>query len=367
MKKILILNWRDPMHSNAGGAEQATLKHALAWQNAGYSVTWFSSHTQGLLQEEEYMEIKIIRKGFYVFGVQLCAFLHLQKNKYDLVVDQIHGLPFFTPLYLNKVPKLAYIHELTKEVAWHNPYIFPINKFVGILACVAEPVIFKLFYKNMQFMTVSESTEKELKNMGVKNIKVIHNGVTMPKNYKLYPKNKNKTLIYLGAIARDKGIMDAIYIFNKLLKKHKDWNFWVVGKGEEKILKEISLIDNKKIKFFGFVEDSKKFELLSRAHLLINPSIREGWGLVNIEANAMGTPVIGYNVAGVKDSVKNDKTGILVDNKGDMITAIEDLFEDVEKYDKLSKSAKLSSLQYDWNKTTKESTELINILCKKLQ
>ena len=68
----------------------------------------------------------------------------------------------------------------------------------------------------------------------------------------------------------------------------------------------------KKVKYWGYVSQLKKFELLSRAHLLINSSSREGWGLVNIEANAVGTPVVSYRSAGLVDSVKDGVSGVVV-------------------------------------------------------
>ena len=49
---ILILNWRDPKHPNAGGAEIVTREHAKAWNKAGHSVTWFSSFFKDAKENE---------------------------------------------------------------------------------------------------------------------------------------------------------------------------------------------------------------------------------------------------------------------------------------------------------------------------
>ena len=51
---------------------------------------------------------------------------------------------------------------------------------------------------------------------------------------------------------------------------------------------------------------------MSRAHVLLVPGVREGWGLVVTEANAMGTPAMAYDVPGLQDSVINGVTGKLV-------------------------------------------------------
>ena len=51
------------------------------------------------------------------------------------------------------------------------------------------------------------------------------------------------------------------------------------------------------------------------SHLVLIPSIREGWGLIVTESNAMGTPVVAYDVNGLRDSVLDGRNGILVKGK----------------------------------------------------
>jgi len=139
-----------------------------------------------------------------------------------------------------------------------------------------------------------------------------------------------------------------------------------VGRGSSTItaqLKELSKSCGigENIKFWGYVSERKKFELLSRAWILINPSYHEGWGLVNIEANAVGTPVLGYKVHGMKDSVKNGVTGILV-AKGQYLNLAQEavkLANDPKRYDRFSKSAKKWSRNFNWERATSESLSFI--------
>ena len=63
--------------------------------------------------------------------------------------------------------------------------------------------------------------------------------------------------------------------------------------------------------FFGRVDEETKRQLMAQAHVLIVTSVREGWGLVVDEAAAVGTPSIGYNVPGLRDSV-DAAGGVLV-------------------------------------------------------
>lgn len=367
---ILILSWRGPGHPHAGGAEISTHEHAKGWVKAGHDVTLFSSYYFGAKAEEVIDGVKIIRQGAQILGVHLKAFIWYvfgNHQKYDLIIDQFHGIPFFTPLYI-KEKKLAFIHEVTKEVWNLNPWSWPFNMIPAIFGAIFEPLIFKFVYKKIPFMTVSESTKKDLSGWGIseKNITVIHNGLDIVK-VKQYAKGEKKTLIFLGALSKDKGIEDVLKIFS-VLDDIDNFRFWIVGKGEDHYLKSLKLqtiktkID-KKVKFWGFVSKEKKYELLTRAHILINPSIREGWGFVVMEAASVGTPTIGYNVPGLRDSILDGKTGIL--SRPDPVAcseAVLSLIKDEKKYETLRKNCFLWSRKFNWEKSSKESLKLIEKL-----
>ena len=66
-----------------------------------------------------------------------------------------------------------------------------------------------------------------------------------------------------------------------------------------------------KTTFFGYISEMEKIKLLSEAYCVANSSMKEGWGITNIEANACGTPVISANVPGLRDSVQEGKSGLL--------------------------------------------------------
>lgn len=369
---ILILSWRGPGHPYAGGAEQSTFAHAKGWITAGHNVTLFTSYYPGGKKEEQLDGLRIIRRGRQVFGVQLEAlkwYLFEREEKFDLVVDEFHGIPFFTPLYVC-AKKLAFIHEVTKEVWKLNPWSKPFNVIPAIVGGSLEPLVFKFIYSKINFMTVSESTKKDLVTWGIspRNITVIHNGVTVYNLRKKSKKEKRKTLIYLGAISKDKGIEDALKVFS-LINIKDDWQFWVVGKSDPRYLKKLKLLGEKlaisnKVKFWGFVDDREKFELLSRAHIAINPSVREGWGLVNIEANSVGLPVLAYDVAGSKDSIRDGKNGFLTpygDNDSLATKALK-LMDNESLYHNMEAQAITWSKNFSWEKTSKESLKLIEDL-----
>lgn len=366
---ILILSWRGPGHPNAGGAEVSTHEHAKGWVKAGHCVTLFTSYYQGAKEDEIIDGVKIKRCGRQVFGVQWEVFKWYRFKvhpKFDLVIDQFHGIPFLTPLFV-KEKKLGFIHEVAKEVWRLNPWPKPMFFIPAILGTLIEPLIFKFLYRKIPFMTVSDSTKEDLISWGIPkiNITVVHNGVNMP-NIKIPRKEAKNTLIYLGAISKDKGIEDALRVFS-LLNKIGDFQFWIVGKSDpayleflKKIVKNLGI--EKKTKFWGYVSEDKKYGLLGKSHILVNPSVREGWGLVVIEAAQMGTPTIAYDVPGLRDSIVDGRTGILCKKRNTLILteAVIELINDKIRYARFSKQAFLWSKNFNWEKSAKMSLDLIN-------
>lgn len=366
---ILMLSWRGPGHPHFGGAEINTLENVTAWTRAGHKVTWFTSAFLGSDEYEIVNGVRIIRRGSQNFAVHIAAcrwYLFESHPKFDVVVDQFHGIPFFIPLYV-RAPKLGFIHEVAREVWWLNPWPKPFNLIPGILGTSFEPVVFFL-YRHVPFMTVSDSTKEDLMRLGIpgKNIHVFLSGVNLNFVPHISKKEKPPTVMFLGALSKDKGVEDAIEVFSLIHKKRASWKFLIVGVGDPKYLAILKhtcrqLRIGKYVTFIGFCQPEQKFDLLSRSHILINPSYREGWGLVNIEANAVGTPVVGYQVQGTKDSVRHEETGILVPPHRPDLMAEEviKLIEDKRKYSRLSANSVKWSKQFSWAKYTRQSLALI--------
>lgn len=367
---IVIFSWRGPGHPNAGGAEIVTHEHAKAWVKSGHNVTLFTSFFPGASKEETTEGIRIIRKGVGLTGVHLEAWKWYRglEVKPDLVFDHFHGIPFFTPLYV-KEKKVAFIHEVAKEVWFLNHLPFPKNLIYGLVGYLCEPLIFEL-YKNIPFITVSESTKEDLEKWGVRKITVIHNGIILPKPEIRDQKSKVKTAIYLGTLAKDKGIEDAIKAFALINRKEKGWQFWVVGRGNPDYLRELKVTSGDlkvKVKFWGYVSEKEKFQLLAKAWVMVNPSVREGWGLVNLEANSQGTPVAGYKVPGMIDSVINGKTGQL-SACGDYRSLAANTLKLVGNpvlYAAFQKNSLAWAKNFSWEKAGKESLRLIEELYRK--
>jgi len=109
------------------------------------------------------------------------------------------------------------------------------------------------------------------------------------------------------------------------------------------------------------VDKAEKVKRLQKAWVAVYPSLKEGWGLTNIEANACGTPVIASNVPGLKDSVMHGKTGLLfkyadVQKLSDYLIKI---LSDADYREELSQEGLVWAKRFSWDEAAEKTFELI--------
>jgi glycosyltransferase involved in cell wall biosynthesis len=163
-----------------------------------------------------------------------------------------------------------------------------------------------------------------------------------------------------------KGIEEVIKAFSFIVKEQPDAKLWIVGGGEDTyitqlktMMKEYGAFDN--TYFWGKVTEKEKLSLMARAHILLHASVKEGWGLVVLEAAFMGTPSVVYNVAGLRDVVKNGKTGIVLEDNSPRHMASESikLFLNKNRYTQFVRSGKAWVESLTWHDVAKQSLALL--------
>ncbi len=357
---ILILNWSDIKNPNAGGAELLTHEMAKRWAARGHGVTQLSSEFPGSKKEEIVNDVRIIRKGSPIvrdphIPVHAAAYgwyRRYGRGKFDVVLDEIHGIPFFTPLYVRE-RKVALICEVADEL-WNVTFPFPFN----IIGRAIERSYFRL-YKNVPFLTISPSTRKDLiaKGVGKEHITVLPMGLTLPDRARRLRKEKDPTLIFVGRISKTKGIDQILEMLNLVRQRVKSVKLWIVGQGDsgylnllQRRIRERDLSAH--VRFFGFVPQERKFELMARAHLLVAASVKEGWGLIVPEAGYVGTPSVVYDVAGFRDIITDGKNGrITPAYPFAMANAVVELLTSPSLYAKIQTGAQIRAKEFDWDKT----------------
>ncbi len=101
---------------------------------------------------------------------------------------------------------------------------------------------------------------------------------------------------------------------------------------------------------------------MSRSHLILVTSIREGWGLVIIEASACGTPAVVYNAPGLVDAVKDGETGIVCKKNTPFNLAenVIKLLKNKDLYKKTQKNTWEWSKEFNWEKPARKFLEILN-------
>jgi glycosyltransferase involved in cell wall biosynthesis len=362
--KILIFNWRDIYNPHGGGAEVFTQEITKRWIKQRHQVTMFTSSFPGCKREEIIDGVRIIRDGGKI-SVYSKAKQYYQnffsQDDYDIIIDEINTRPFFTPYFVNNGTKIvALIHQLAREF-WFYETSFPIN-YIGYH--ILENRWLKK-YVDIPTVTVSDSTKKDLINLGFKNVFVVSEGITFNPLNQVPKKGKKPTIVFLGRLKSAKRPQYIIKAFEKVIEIIPDAKLNIVGDGP--LRKKLEQIACKEVEFFGHVSEKEKIKLLSEAWLLIHPSVREGWGINVIEANACGTPCIAYDVGGLRDSIIDGKTGILIKGNAniDKLTiAITELLTNKKKRETLTKNALKWSTHFNWDKSAKEFMNVLESIAQ---
>lgn len=366
---ILILNWKDVRNPQAGGAEIIAFEFARRLVKEGHRVTFFSRTFSNCLKEEIIDGVKIIRRG-NKFTVYIQAFFYYKnlKKKPQKVVDMVNTICWQTPLYVSKKSRVAYVNQLAKEVLFYE-FVWPLS----LIAYLIEKFEY-LTYRNTKFICYSKSTKEDLISFGLKdkNINIFPLGVDHDRYVKTGNKNKDPLFIFVARLVRMKRADLCIRSMRKVVRKYPKARLYILGNGpDEKRLQElVKRADlERNVKFINknnfFIDKNikdLKVNLMQKAWALILPSVKEGWGLVVTEAAACGTPAIVSNVTGLRDSVVNGKTGIILSknpSEDELSQAMINLIENNNLRKNISTGAYEHSQNFNWDKSFRLFKELI--------
>ena len=180
---------------------------------------------------------------------------------------------------------------------------------------------------------------------------------------------KENIILSIGMIQEQKGQLQTIEFLNNFKKIQNDFKCYFVGgpsgkHGNEYLhelkqtIKDFNL--DKHVEFLGDLPQTEIIELFKKAKLLIHTSKFETFGLVAIEANTMGVPVLTSNNGSLMEIIENNKNGYLSENLIDsnVNNFVNNLFNNVTKYEEIHLSCIEKSKKYDWMKTANELESL---------
>ena len=341
-----------------GGAEVFTREVATRWVEAGHEVTLFTSEFPGAKAEEFLDGVRVVRAGgkYSVYGKAKRYYKNFfSKEGYDIIIDEVNTRPFFTPKFVNNGERVvALIHQLAREY-WFYEMPFPVS-YVGYHFLEER---WLKNYVDVPTVAVSESTRQDLLDLGFKRVFVVPEGLNFTPLSVVPEKAPEPVVVFAGRLKRAKRPDHAVKAFKIVKEKVPEAELWVLGDGPFR--NDLEKMAGEGVRFFGRLNNVERRDLIRNVSVLVNPSVREGWGLNVIEANALGVPCVAYDVAGLRDSVKDGVTGLLVES-GDaeaLAEAIIRVLRDKALRLRLSENGLKFAKEFSWDKTAEEFMKVL--------
>ena len=362
--RIVAFNWRDPKHPEAGGAELHLLEILRRCVRDGDSAVWLAERFPGADERDEAFGIRIHRGGsWYNAHLALGSLYrrHYRRERFDLVLEDINKVPFFTPLYA-RAPVLAVVPHLFGSTVFREASL-P----VGLLVRAHELMI-PLVYRSTPFLAISDSTRDDLVRRGIARarVSVARCGLTQ-EDYAVTVAPEQRVapeIVFVGRLRKYKGAQHAIRALPIVRRSVPEARLSIVGDGPyrhdlERLARALGVADA--VRFLGALPNAGKVAALNAAQVAVCPSPKEGWGLTVIEANACGTPVVASRSPGLTESVRDGETGTLTPH-GDaaaLAAAVVRLLGDRALRLRMSEAALAWAHGFDWETCYRESRAVL--------
>jgi glycosyltransferase involved in cell wall biosynthesis len=361
--KILVINWQDIKHPLGGGAEVHLHEIFKRIAARGHSVTLFCSIFGDAPREEMIDGIRVLRSGgrhLFNFRVPLRYRMEFRHSGFDVVVDDMNKIPFFTPWFV-KEPLVGMVLHLFRESIFREA-IFSVALYVYLTERLALWA-----YRKVPMAVISKSTEEELGRFGfpdslLRNVRI---AVDRERYRELgIPKSPVPLIGYLGRIKKYKSVDHLLRAFQIVRSQVKDAKLMIIGDGDglpqlKRLAQSLGIADA--VTFTGFVPSEEKVRLINQMHVVVNTSAKEGWGLTVTEANACGVPVVASDVPGLRDAVKAGETGLLY-KYGDIRQLAEGvlrLLRDEPMRQRLATAAKSYAATFSWDDCSERMLKLL--------
>ncbi|MGY2003497.1 glycosyltransferase family 4 protein [Blastococcus sp. SYSU DS1024] len=355
---VLFVNWRDTTHPEGGGSERYVQRVAEGLAAGGLRVSLFCAAHDRAPDEQWVRGVRVVRRGGRL-GVYPRALLHVLRHRPRLVVDVQNGLPFGSTLVTRR-PVVALVHHVHRE-QWRIVF----GRVGGAIGWWVESVLGPRLYRRCRYVTVSTSTAEELAGLGVDpaRVTVVHNGVEPPPAVAAL-RSPEPRLAVLGRLVPHKQVEHAIEVVARLRDRWPGLTLAVIGEGWwEAELRALAgrLGVTDLVEFHGFVDEQTKHEQLARAWVHLCPSVKEGWGLVVTEAGGHRVPTVGYRSAGgLRESVQDGRTGVLVKDLDELTAAVDRLLADGRTRREMGEAAARHAAAYSWASSVRGFAEVLS-------
>lgn len=366
--RVLMLNERDISHPLAGGVEVhlEELGQRLASRH-GIEMTVLCAAFPGAKADEQRGGLRFLRFGNrFSYYAQLPGRSRQEwaTGDYDLVIENLCKLLFFSQIYLRGAPKLGLVHHLFGLSAFRQVAL-PVATFVTL----AEAML-PIAYRRWPFVVVSPSTRDDLRArfLPKESIRVIPNGLD---HEKFCPDDSVSVepglIVFVGRLEYYKGVDVLLDAWCLIGAKNPDFRLVLVGAGtaaDDLQSRAAKSPDAARVTFTGFVSEEEKINWMRKASVVVQPSHKEGWGLTVLEANACGTPVVATDVPGLRDSVQPGVNGLRVPRADApaLAEALTRVLEDSALRSILSSGALAWASRFGWDAVADAFAEVLQAL-----
>jgi glycosyltransferase involved in cell wall biosynthesis len=340
-------------HPEAGGSEKYLTELATGLAARGHRVTIRTAAYPGALSRETIDGVRYVRRGGrYTVYLRALAALATGRHHADVVVDVQNGVPFLSPLVCSGRRVVNLVHHVHRE-QWRVVFGPQVARAGWFLESKVAPRV----YARSRYVAVSESTRDELAGLGVATARttVIHNGTDAVADEHVI-RVGHPVVIVLGRLVPQKRVEIAMHAVRDLAADHPGVELWVVGSGYwdtelHRVADELGIRD--RVTFTGHVSEAEKHRLLAEAWVLALPSLKEGWGLVVVEAGVHGTPTVAFaDVGGLNDSVHDGETGVLVHGgQAEFTASLGALLDDDDRRAQMSERVVRWVTRFRWSDT----------------
>lgn len=287
-------------------------------------------------------------------------FLPLRPKRGDIFLVTSDFLPDTLPVWWRKT--------LGQKIFWtqHIFHFIPPQRKISFLM---QRISLALIRQRADLIFVDNRILKdELIGRGFLPLKIVVNYLGVDHRFfKTAPGKRPKIFyqgVFIGRLHPSKGIFNLIKIWAVVVKKLPQAKLIMVGHGEEEIVmrlkREISRRGlQKNIILAGFLPDQKVVEVLSRGEIFVSPSLEEGFGLAILEAQAVGKPVVAWDLPVFKEIFPRGLIRVPLGQNKAFAAALIALLTKKKYYQKVAFEAKKNSLDYSWGKTARREWQKI--------
>lgn len=343
-RRVVIVAWRDVASPQAGGSELLVDQLAAGLTARGDRVALLCGGPSVLSCWRKPAGAhghEVVHSGgpYSQFLGAPFAYWRLLRDC-DVVVEVCNGMPFLAPLWSRR-PTICMVNHIHTDL-W--PLRFPpplctVGRFM-------EQRVMPWAHRRNLMLTVSASTARELQSLGVprERIRMLTNGVA-PAGPPT-PRSAEPLFLALGRLAEYKRIDLLLRLWDRV-RPVVGGRLVIAGDGPERGYLES--LAGPGVTFAGRVSEKEKHRLLGAAWLLVHPALIEGWGIVVTEAALRGTPALGFDVPGLRDSVENGRTGVLARTEAEFASAWAALALDPGRRAAMGEAARRRASQLRWS------------------